>query len=63
MCQVPEGIAENLNSNDWKIYSEVFNDLIIDKVITPGYDNANPELPWFRLHSEARENLGRLEQV
>ena len=51
------------SGDEWLLFREVFSDLILDKIITVGRDSANSELPYFRIHSEARENLKRLEQV
>jgi hypothetical protein len=48
---------------EWLLFKEIFYDLLADKIITVGADHANSELPFFRLHSEARENLKRLEQA
>jgi hypothetical protein len=39
---------------DWRLVQEIFWDLICERVITPGFDSSNSELPFFRLHSEAR---------
>ncbi|MEA3208548.1 MAG: hypothetical protein QOE70_1605 [Chthoniobacter sp.] len=44
---------EQLNSQDALLFAEVFQDLLTDKIITPGMDEANPELPYFRVHSDA----------
>ena len=41
-----------LNGEDELLAMEIFWDLIIDRVITPGMDKVNP-LPHFRIHSEA----------
>ena len=43
-----------LQEVDWQFVQEIFWDLICERVITPGFDSANAELPFFRLHSEAR---------
>ena len=43
-----------LEESDWQLVQEIFWDLICERVITPGFDSANGELPFFRLHSEAR---------
>jgi hypothetical protein len=59
----PEEIAEGFRGADWLVFQEVFWDLIFERVITPGTDSSNAELPRFRIHSEARENLKRLEQA
>ena len=47
----------------WNMFNEVFWDLIMASVITPGIDETRYELPYFRLHSQASENLKRLEQA
>ena len=39
---------------DWQLTQEIFWDLICERVITPGSDSTNDQLPFFRLHSEAR---------
>lgn len=39
---------------------EVFWDLVVDKVITIGFDHCNCEFPWFRIHSSMRDK-GRAE--
>src|ERR1700733_4738445 len=51
------------HGEEWLLFREVFSDLILDKIITIGKDQANCDLPWFRLHSEALENFMRLEQA
>lgn len=53
----PLDIHGQLAEKDLMIIQEVFWDLVIDKVITLGSDHANPEFPFFRLHSEAENNL------
>jgi hypothetical protein len=55
----PDG---HLFGENWLLFNEVFWELIVEKIITPGMDPCNPDLPWFRLHSQASENLKRLEQ-
>lgn len=45
--------SPELDEDDKLLCQEVFWDLIIDRVITPGSDGANLELPFFRRHSEA----------
>jgi hypothetical protein len=54
--QEPE---RHLEEDDWLIVSEIFWDLIVERVITVGLDSSNPKLPWYRLHSEAVQNLER----
>jgi hypothetical protein len=56
----PDG---HLFGENWLMFNEVFWELIVDKIITPGLDSCNPDLPWFRLHSQASENLKRQEQA
>lgn len=46
-----------LEGADATILLEVFWDFVVEKVITLGLDDCNPTFPWFRLHSEALENL------
>ena len=49
----PEGLDDpRLDSEDATLAHEVFWDLILDRIITPGADDINP-LPFFRVHSEA----------
>jgi hypothetical protein len=55
----PDGM---LFGENWLMFSEVFWELIVDKIITPGMSSVHAELPWFRLHSQASENLKRQEQ-
>jgi hypothetical protein len=54
---------DEFSGENWLIFSEVFWDLITDKIITPGWDISNAELPWFRLHSQANENVKRAAQA
>ncbi|MBS0657227.1 MAG: hypothetical protein JSR82_03145 [Verrucomicrobia bacterium] len=42
-----------LSDADTLLAQEIFWDLIIERVITPGHDHANQSLPFFRVHSEA----------
>lgn len=44
------------------MFNEVFWELIVDKIITPGMTSVHTDLPWFHLHSQASENVKRLEQ-
>src|SRR5688572_33204414 len=39
-----------LEEADWQLVQEIFWDLISERVITPGSDSANDQLPFFRLH-------------
>jgi hypothetical protein len=39
------------------ILLEVFWDLVVEKIITIGANDMNSEVPWFRLHSEAKSRL------
>ena len=41
-----------LGAADKLLAMEIFWDLILDRIITPGVDGLNP-LPFFRVHSEA----------
>jgi len=45
-----------LNYDDSILALEVFWDLILDRIITPGADDINP-LPFFRVHSEVGDRL------
>jgi hypothetical protein len=55
-----EGLDDpRLNHDDAILALEVFWDLILDRIITPGTDDINP-LPFFRVHSEAGDRLKRL---
>jgi hypothetical protein len=56
----PDG---KLFGENWIMFNEVFWELIVDKIITPGMDSVRADLPWFRLHSQASENLKRLEKA
>ena len=51
--------AEGSLEYDWQMFNELFWDLILDRVITPGIDAIHPKLPDFRIHSEAREKPKR----
>jgi hypothetical protein len=42
---------------DKLLVQEIFWDLILEKIITPGWDVPNWKLPYFRLHSEAEQRL------
>lgn len=44
--------SPDLNEGDKMLVSEIFWDLVVEKVITIGLDSANQGYPWFRLHSE-----------
>lgn len=54
---------EGAHEYDWIMFEEMFWDLIMDRVIMPGTDAVNPALPNFRIRSDARENLKRLEKA
>jgi len=43
-----------LGQDDQLLALEIFWDLILDRIITPGLDLINP-LPRFRVHSEAKD--------
>jgi hypothetical protein len=47
--------AEGSSEYNWHMFNELFWDLILDRVITPGIDAIHAALPNFSLHSEARE--------
>ena len=47
-----------LDPADKLLAQETIWDLIIERILTPGADSSNFELPWVRLHSEARGRLG-----
>jgi hypothetical protein len=55
----PDG---QLFGENWLMFNEVFWELIVDKIITPGMTSVHTDLPWFHLHSQASENVKRLEQ-
>jgi hypothetical protein len=46
-----------LEYEDKLLAQEVFWDLIVERIITPGFDFPNSELPFFRVHSEAPPNI------
>ena len=46
-----------LDSASKMLLREVVWDLIAEKVLTPGLNVENHDLPYFRLHSEAQQNL------
>jgi hypothetical protein len=56
----PDG---QLFGENWRMFNEVFWELIVAKIITPGMDSVHDDLPWFRLHSQASENLKQLEKT
>jgi hypothetical protein len=47
--------APPLSREDSDLVNEIAWDLIIERVITPGMDPSNCDLPWFRLTSTARQ--------
>lgn len=51
-----------LDRSDEMIVREIFWDLVVDKIITPGLDPSNAQFPWFRLHSEAESNRKKVEE-
>jgi len=58
----PEGADDpKLNHEDSILALEVFWDLILDRIITPGMDAINP-LPFFRVHSEVGDRLQPLKK-
>ena len=42
----------DLSPDDWALLSEIYWDLIVDRIITPGLDAQNREFCRFRIHSE-----------
>jgi len=50
--QVPYDVRQKLSNEDADIVREVFWDLVIEKIITVGFNSSNPDFPWFKLHSE-----------
>jgi hypothetical protein len=44
---------EKLNTEDALLFSEVFQDFLSEKIITPGLDLANPTLPHFKIRPGA----------
>jgi hypothetical protein len=50
-----------LEYDDKLLAQEIFWDLIVERIITPGWDFPNSELPFFRVHSEAKERLNKLK--
>ena len=46
-------VEPELKAEDELLALEVFWDLVLDRIITPGLNRANP-LPFFRVHSEAK---------
>ena len=46
-----------LNPADKLLAQEVIWDLIVERILTPGADTSNFDLPWVRLHSEAESKL------
>lgn len=51
------GPEAKLDADDSDIVREIFWDLVVEKILTIGSDSANPNFPWFKLHSEATSNL------
>jgi hypothetical protein len=51
------GREATLEPADESLVQEIFWDLVVEKVLTIGKNPANPNFPWFRLHSEASENI------
>lgn len=59
----PESMDDpRLAPDDAVLALEVFWDLILDRIITPGLNDINP-LPFFRVHSEAGDRLKKKEQA
>jgi hypothetical protein len=49
--------SPQLEDEDRLLAQEIFWDLILERIITPGWGLPNSELPYFRLHSEVDENI------
>ena len=49
-----QGRDERLHEPEASLFLEVFWDLVIEKKVTIGLDYNNSQLPFFRIHSEAR---------
>lgn len=43
-----------LDAGDAMLVMEIFWDLVVEKILTIGLNSDNPNFPWFRLHSEAK---------
>ena len=41
-----------LSEEEWALFSEIYWDLVLDRVITPGLNSQNREFDRFRIHSE-----------
>ena len=53
---LPEWINDadpRLSETEATLFLEVFWDLVIEKKLTIGLNHANPQYPFFRVHSEA----------
>ena len=50
----------SLDGDDKLLASEVIWDLLFERVLTPGMDASNLDLPWVRVHSEVQERLDSL---
>ena len=50
--RMPIEMYPEISQEDADILREVFWDLVVEKIITIGSDAANPDFPWFKLHSE-----------
>lgn len=50
----------SLDGDDKLLATEVIWDLLFERVLTPGTDASNLELPWVRVHSEAQDRLKSL---
>ncbi len=46
--------SDELEYDDKLLAQEIFWDLIVERIITPGFDFPNSELPFFRPHSAAK---------
>lgn len=46
------GPEAKLDSEDADIVREIFWDLVVEKILTIGFNASNPNFPWFKVHSE-----------
>lgn len=50
-----------LDADDALLAHETIWDLLFERILTPGLDASNLELPWVRVHSEAEDRLKQTE--
>jgi hypothetical protein len=50
-----------LEDEDKLLIQEIFWDLILERIVTPGWDVPNGDLPYFRIHSEAKDQPKKLK--